>query len=325
MERSSLLRNSMFRVLAVLLAICVILIISLVVTDNPTVVQLRCGLRYAGPEMAACVMDPTCRTLMSCFRECEDPDSSRRQKSFEKNQHLQHPHSIMPCTTGCMDDYDNEVIDVFLDAFMTNKCAADSKLADTCVDVEAVRPFSNDPAEFDMAWLVGEWHSIATGGWDHWDCQKKIFFSPEETGKGKPWHSVFWGTYRTYPMNRGGKPKDNYVHEEIYPNDKEPDGPTFRTRFKMWGTESEEEWHIVAFSKGNEKDGEPPWVLAEICVYTPIIKHVDVCTVVMSKEVNPSKELQEKLNRIAKEKVGATLKYVDNSNCAESPDYERKR
>lgn len=324
MENSSFFKSRLFRAIIVFIIIFIILFIYLARTENPMVAQMRCGLTHAGPELAACATDPTCRELLTCFVECEDPGSRRRQESFEKNRHIQHPHSIMPCTTACMDDYDNEIIDAFLDAFMSNKCAADSQLADTCIEVDAVRPFSNDPDKFDMSWLVGEWESVATGGWDHWDCQKKIFFSPEETGKGKPWHSVFWGTYRTYPKNREGKPKDNYVHETIFPNDKEPGGPTFRTSFKMWGTESEEEWHIFAFSKGNKKTGETAWLISETCVYTPIIKHVDVCTVVLCKDVNPSEKLKQKWNRIVKEKTGFTLKYVDNSNCAEKPDYERK-
>jgi hypothetical protein len=224
-----------------------------------------------------------------------------------------------------MDDYDNGVVDDFLTAFMAHGCAADSKRIDTCFNVDAKRPFSEDPAEFDMSFLVGEWHSIRTGGWDHWDCQKKIFFPPEETEDGAPYDSVFWATYRTYPKSRGGAPKDNYVWEEIYPNVDEDDGPTWRTRFVMWGTESHEEWHVVEFSKGDEETGEPAWVIAEVCIDTPSIKHMDVFTIVLSKTANVSKELSDTIDRIVMAKIGYPLKSVNNEACDPDPDYELKR
>ncbi len=325
MEILTLLKSRWFRVLIVFIIICIGFTLYLTQTSNPQIEQALCSLIHAGPEMAACFMDSTCRSLMSCFASCEDPNSPRRLKGQEQNQHLQHPDSPLPCTVSCLDDYDgDEVIDNFLTKVMSSECAAESKHVDTCFDVGAVRPFSDDPAKFDMSMLVGEWESNATGGWDHWDCQKKIFFPPEES-KGKPWHSIFWGTYRTYPVSRGGKPKDNYVHEEIYPNDKEPDGPTWRTRFTMWGTYSEEEWHVFAFDKGNKKTGEPAWVLAQVCIYTPSIKHVDVFSMFISKTANPSKKLRDKVEKLTMEKVGFPLKWVNNSVCDENPDYVRKR
>ncbi len=224
-----------------------------------------------------------------------------------------------------MDDYDNGVVDDFLTAFMGNECAADSQLVDTCFDVDAKRPFSDDPAEFDMSFLVGEWYSIRTGGWDHWDCQKKIFFPPEETEDDAPYHSVFWATYRTYPESRGGGPKDNYVLEEIYPNVDDADGPTWRTRFVMWGAESSEEWNVIAFSKGDEATGEPAWVVAEVCIATPSINHMDVFTIVLSKAANVSKELSDRIDQIVMAEVGYPLKSVNNDVCDPDPDYELKR
>jgi hypothetical protein len=221
-----------------------------------------------------------------------------------------------------MDDYDNAVVDDFLTAFMGHDCAAESRFTDTCFDVDAKRPFSDDPAEFDMSFLVGEWHSIRTGGWDHWDCQKKIFLPPEES---KPYHSIFWATYRTYPKSRNGAPKDNYVHEEIYPNTDEADGPTWRTRFVMWGTESLEEWHVFAFSKGDEATGEPAWVVAEVCIDTPSIRHKDVFTIVLAKTANISEELNDTIDQITMEKVGYPLKAVNNEACDPDPKYELKR
>ncbi|MHC4521238.1 MAG: hypothetical protein ACYTAS_21800 [Planctomycetota bacterium] len=224
-----------------------------------------------------------------------------------------------------MDDYDNGVVDDFLNAFMAHECAANSQLVDTCFKVDAKRPFSDDPEEFDMSFLVGEWYSIRTGGWDHWDCQKKIFFPPEATEDNAPYHSVFWGTYRTYPKSRGGAPKDNYVREEIYPNVGEADGPTWRTRFKMWGTESSEAWYVFAFSKGDEAKGEPAWVIAEVCIETPSINHIDVFTIVLSKVANPSKELSDEIDRIVLDTIGYPLKRVNNDVCDPDPDYEMKR
>jgi hypothetical protein len=224
-----------------------------------------------------------------------------------------------------MDDYDNRVVDEFLAAFMAHECAADSKFVDTCFDIDAKRPFADDPAEFDMSFLVGEWDSIATGGWDHWNCQKKIFFPPKETEAHAPYHSVFWATYRTYPKSRGGAPKDNYVREEIYPNVDKADGPTFRTRFVMWGTESFENWYVFAFSKGDEATGEPAWVIAEVCIDTPSINHVDVFTIVMAKTAHVSDELRDKINGIVIDKIGYPLKWVNNDVCDPEPEYEMKR
>ncbi|MCU0821036.1 MAG: hypothetical protein MUC95_00995 [Spirochaetes bacterium] len=85
----------------------------------------------------------------------------------------------------------------------------------------------------------------------------KNFFRHEVTGKGNPRHSKFRATYRNYPKNRGGRPKDNYVHDEIYLNEKETGGPIWQTKFEIWETESEEEWHVFAFSRGNKKPVSP--------------------------------------------------------------------
>jgi hypothetical protein len=294
-------------------------------TDDPDIQQGICSLRHAGREMASCMIDSTCRSLVMCMRTCDDPASQRRIRAHEQNQHLQHPESRIPCTVSCMDDYDNDVVDAFLSAVMSHDCAPDSELVDTCFDVDAKRPFSDDEEEFDMSFLVGEWHSIGTGGWDHWDCQKKIFFPPEETPVGAPYHSVFWATYRTHPKSRGGEPKDNYVFEEIYPNADEDHGPTWRTRFVMWGTESREEWHVIDFSRGDEATGEPAWVVAEVCIDTPSIKHMDVFTIVLSKAASVSQELSDKIDQIVMDTVGYPLKSVNNDDCAPDPIYERKR
>ncbi len=178
-----------------------------------------------------------------------------------------------------------------------------------------------------MSFLVGEWESIRTGGWDHWDCQKKIFFPPKTAVDDVPFHSEFWATYRTYPKNRNGAPKDNYVLEEIYPNASEADGPTFRTRFVMWGTESSEEWHVFAFDKGDEITGKPAWVAAEVCIETPSINHMDVFTIVLSKETNVSEEISKEIDQVVMDKVGFPLKAVNNGVCDPEPsldDYERK-
>ncbi len=313
----------------VVLGACVILaslsIAYMKTSDDPAIAQTVCSIEHAGPEMVSCMFDETCRNLLTCMATCEDPTSSRRIEAVEKNKHLQHPDSPIPCTVSCMDDYDSELIDDLLTAIMSRNCAADSKLVDTCFDVGAVRPFSDDPKEFDMKWLEGEWESIATGGWDHWDCQKKIFHSPEESGKGREWYSTFWATYRTYPKSRDGKPKDNYVFEEIYPNDKEENGPTWRTRFDLWGTESREEWHVFAFDKGNEATGEAAWAVAEVCIATPSIKHMDVFTIVLAKTKEPSPAMKARIDSVVKEKMGYPLVYVNNSVCAEDPQYERKR
>ncbi|MBW2286287.1 MAG: hypothetical protein JRG80_16760 [Deltaproteobacteria bacterium] len=294
-------------------------------SDDPLIQQSTCMVRHTSREMIACILDSTCRSLVQCMGTCSDPTSPRRIRALEQNQHLQHPESPLPCTVGCMDDYDNEVVDEFLSAFMSHGCAADSQLVDTCVGVDAKRPFAGDPEEFDMSFLVGEWQSIRTGGWDHWDCQKKIFFSPDEGEAGAPYHSTFWATYRTYPKSRDGAPKDNVVFEEIYPNVDEADGPTWRTRFTMWGTDSSEEWHVIDFSRGDEATGEPAWVIAEVCIETPSIHHMDVFTIVLSKAANVSQELSEKIDSIVMDKVGYPLKSVNNDVCDPSPDYERKR
>jgi hypothetical protein len=224
-----------------------------------------------------------------------------------------------------MDDYDNEVVDDFLTAFMGNECAADSQLVDECFDVAALPPFSDDPAEFDMSILEGEWESIRTGGWDHWDCQKKIFFPPSEAPEGAPYHSIFWATYRTYPKSRGGAPKDNYVLEEIHPNVNAPNGPTFSTDFVLWGTQSHENWHVFAFSRGNEETGEPAWVVAQVCIDTPSINHTDVFGMVLAKTAHPSRELSDHIDRIVMDKIGYPLARVNNDACDPDPDYERKR
>ncbi len=325
MNMTSILKSRQFIALITFIIIALGALIYLATSSNPKIQQMRCGMINAGPEMAACLADSTCRDMIMCFAECDDPGSELRKKSKEKNMHLQHPDSPVPCTVKCMDDYDCDAADAFLNAFMSADCAADSQMVDTCFNVNAVRPFSKDPAAFNMSWLVGKWESIATGGWDHWDCQKKIFFSHEETGKSRPWHSTFWATYRTYPKNRGGKPKDNYVYEEIYINKNETGGPTWRTKFKMWGTESEEEWHVFAFSRGDKKTGEPAWIIAEVCILTPNIKHTDVFTIVLSKRKTVSEELRGKIERIVKEKIGYPLKWVNNTNCTENPNYEKKQ
>ena len=319
-SKSSLLRTAVAFVFGL-----VLLAVFLARSDDPVIQQTRCMLRHTHKEMTACFLDATCRSLIACMGTCDDPASPRRIRAREQNPHLQHPDSPLPCTVGCMDDYDNGVVDGFLTAFMANECAADSTLVDTCVDVGAKRPFSDDPAEFDMSFLVGEWYSIRTGGWDHWDCQKKIFFPPDEVEDGAPHHSVFWATYRTYPESRGGAPKDNYVLEEIYPNVDDAEGPTWRTRFKMWGTPSSEEWHVFAFSKGDEATGEPAWIVAEVCIETPSIHHMDVFTIVLAKTAHVSEELGDEIDRIVLEKVGFPLATVNNDVCDPDPVYERKR
>ena len=297
----------------------------LLYSDDPMVQQSVCMVRHTGREAAQCFLDETCRSLIQCMRTCDDPSSSRRIRAREQNPHLQHPDSPLPCTVGCMDDFDNEVVDDFLTAFMGKECAADSQLVDVCFDVGAVPPFSDNPSEFDMSFLEGEWESIRTGGWDHWDCQKKIFFPPGNVPEGAPYHSVFWATYRTYPKSRGGAPKDNYALEEVYPNTNAPNGPTFSTNFVLWGTQSHENWHIFAFSRGNEETGEPAWVVAQVCIDTPSINHTDVFGMVLAKTANPSQELSDHIDQIVEDKIGYPLARVNNQACDPDPVYERKR
>ena len=148
---------------------------------------------------------------------------------------------------------------------------------------------------------------------------------PLQPFRAPPYHSVFWATYRTYPKSRGGAPKDNYVWEEIHPNVDEDDGPTWRTRFVMWGTESHEEWNVFAFSKGDEATGEPAWVIAEVCIDTPSINHMDVFTIVLSKTASVSQELSDTIDRIVMDNIGYPLKSVNNDVCDPEPDYEIKR
>ncbi len=296
-----------------------LVIVALSRSEDPNVKQTMCMLHHISKEMTSCILDSTCRALITCMNNCDDPSSPRRIKAHAENQHLQHPESLLPCTVSCMDDFDNSVVDDFLTAFMGHECAADSQLVDTCFDVDAKRPFSDDPSKFDMSFLVGEWHSIRTGGWDHWDCQKKIFFPPEKTEEGAPYHSTFWATYRTYPKSRNGAPKDNYVYEEIYPNADEAEGPTWRTRFILWGAESREEWHVFGFSRENVDTSEPAWVAAEVCIDTPSINHTDVFTIVLSKAANISKELSDSIDQLTMDKVGFPLKAVNNDNCDPDP------
>jgi hypothetical protein len=64
-------------------------------------------------------------------------------------------------------------------------------------------------------------------------------------------------------------------------------------------------------------------VIAEVCIDTPSIHHVDVFTIVLSKAAKMSEELSDRIDQIVMDNIGYPLKTVDNDICDPDPDYER--